>query len=287
MAGASALAEVISFMSATKITLTGCSVAFLAALAGYYHEHKLRMSDEAALVALQQKEATTERMLRQAQTMNQSVAATVPPKTGSRTLPTATKAGLPAAIAAALASKEYAPTLGQLQEAHDRYDPLLKHWGLTPEQMDRFAYLMVEKELARKEVQAAVSAAGLTVTPAVTQLRDEATQPYWDEMRAMVTPQLWGQFFSYEVSSGIQIGYVTEIQMMVSTSGDPLSADQARALGNVIAANMHPVRTDHSSLSADSGIDWEAVVQQAPPTPSPSQLLALQNYAQRKAASRH
>jgi RNA polymerase sigma factor (sigma-70 family) len=169
----------------------------------------------------------------------------------------------------------------QLARLHRRYDPFLKQRGFTSEQINRWVTLMMEKENARLDLQAAMTEFGVPGgSKEVESLRAQLTDSYWKEMKAMLGADGFAAFGLYEEMSAYR-SYLSPVAPMLSVADLPLSTKQSDQLTLIIAANDHPQRTQVTDSGPSSHIDWVAVKQQAGEFLTPAQQAIFSRYIHR------
>lgn len=281
--GTSAGGGILALMSTTKIALTGLGLAAVVALGGYYYERQARIAAVTSVNDLARENAGLKREIAQLKTRRSSPVAAVAPSIPTSPSPVVATSTAPVPqLSDILGSQPITPTETQLARDHHKYDPFLKQAGLTPAQIDRFCYLMAEKDLAKEEVQTAIRAQGLVASPAVNHLSGEATRPYWDQMETLLGPDAWRDFSRYENSYYYQNAFLAPMLAESGWANNPLTAVQQQTLANIIAANDHPYKANPSDIGSRSKIDWETVVTQATPMLDPSQVGMLRAHAQRE-----
>lgn len=280
--GTSTIGGILSLMSTTKMAMTGIGIAAIVALGGYYHERQARIAADNAINDLARENTGLKREIAQMETRRPS-SVTSRGQSASSPSSAAALSSTPQ-LNAIPGSLLITPTASQLAQAHHKYDPFLRQHGLTLDQIDQWCYLMAEKDLARNEVQAGIQAQGLNDSPAVDHLSAEATQPYWDQMKAMLGPEGWQDFSQYEKSYYYQGAFLAPVLTEMGSANDPLNAAQQQTLAGIIAANDHPYKANPSDIGSRSEIDWETVVAQASPILDSNQVAILRDHAQREMA---
>ena len=121
----------------------------------------------------------------------------------------------------------------------ERFAALFRSLRLTPEQLERFKDLLVEKRAAVADVMAAARAEGMTGRESRDELRalvQNAQGEVDASIRSLLGEAGFLQYESYERTLP-QRGTVERLNERLSYSGNPLSAGQAEQLVQVLAAN--------------------------------------------------
>ena len=293
VAAAPAALGPIGLMTITKLQASALAAVFLAGACGLVWQHRSVARLQADVTNLQQRvgalDADNQRLakaraaaeanvthlhaeLEQRQTSAVTVAA-----------PVAHSGGATAQLAAlSRAASEPRPAdAPQIAQAHKRYDPFLKARGLTPEQMDRWIALMVEKDNIRLDLQDAVREYNVdTSTKDFQELYANATRSQWQEMRQILGDDGFKAFSDYERTSAYR-GLVTALEPRMAAAGAQLTPEQSDQLVQSIVANLRAQPKQPTDVSTPTRIDWNAVAQQSGTYLNSDQQAALAKIVQR------
>ncbi|HVU25399.1 MAG TPA: hypothetical protein VHE13_14830 [Opitutus sp.] len=170
----------------------------------------------------------------------------------------------------------------QLSRLHERYDSFLRDRGLSPDEIDRWIALMMEKENVRLDLQDAMRAQDLPGgTEGIEDLRAKLTGNLWRQLLDSLGPDGAAAFADFEATSAMR-GYLQPLTPALSAANVPLSPAQSDQLVHLLIANNHPQRINATDLGTENRIDWTAVVAQARHFLTPSQLAGLEDFAHRQ-----
>ncbi|HEY0944198.1 MAG TPA: hypothetical protein VGD81_02995 [Opitutaceae bacterium] len=142
-------------------------------------------------------------------------------------------------LAALLDDPEFAKAWSTQQKAQldNRYADLFRKLNLSPEQLEKFKSLLVEKQTAMMDVMAAARAEGINGREGRDQLRQlvQQTQAELDEsIQAMLGDAGYAQYKGYEQTMP-QRNTVNQLEQRLSYGGTPLSDAQADQLVQILA----------------------------------------------------
>jgi hypothetical protein len=199
--------------------------------------------------------------------------ATPPTPVKTDVLPAATPPSIvprPVLPAAPAATPTRSPA--EVRKLHDRYDPFLARWGLTPAQMDRFVELKLSIFDAQRDIQGAMEEKGAQGgTGGIEALRRELTKPMWDEIYQLLGPEGSKAYGDYEGMSAVR-PLVTSLFQGGSVAVSDIEADQ---LARLVLKHNRPYRAKTTDLGTRTQIDWAAVARDAEPFLAPVQLQVL------------
>jgi hypothetical protein len=119
-----------------------------------------------------------------------------------------------------------------------RYAQLFKSLNLTPEQLERFKNLLVEKSTAMMDVLAAARQQGINPRSdrdAFQKLVADAQAQVDDSIRSALGDVGYQQYKNFEQTQP-QRAVVSQLEQRLSYSSTPLSPDQANQLVNILAS---------------------------------------------------
>lgn len=280
-ASAGTAAGILAFMSTTKFAFTLAAAAVIGGTLTTLHERRLRAASEGRLaVIIADRDALRSEVARlkkpaPAVPVSTSV---LESKLAARTR-SVTDAGADAERIAAIAAA--APNTpdgaAAIAKLHVKYDPFLAKRGVSPDQAQRWMELMLAKDQAREDVQAAVREQGIAAGPEVEHLRNEVTQPFWDGMHAILGDDGYQAFNDYERTYGFKQYVVPQLQQVLSVANAPLSDTQSDSLARIISDNQLLTKAHPSDLGSRATTDWAAVLKQSGALLSPQQLVILQS----------
>ncbi len=161
-----------------------------------------------------------------------------------------------------------------------RYASLFKQLNLTPDQIDAFKNLLLEKQNAQREVMMAARESGLNPRENRDELRKLVEQNNAEtdaEILALLGQEKFSQYKTYE-STGSQRALVEQIGRSLSYSATPLTDSQSQALVQILAQNQPAASPD--APAADrfmrSVTITDAAIAQARRILAPEQVKALQ-----------
>jgi hypothetical protein len=188
-------------------------------------------------------------------------------------------------FAALMANPEFAQAMSVQQRAmlDGRYADLFKQLNLSPEQLEKFKSLLVERQNARMDVMNAARENGLNPRENRDELRkltEEAQTEVDNTIKTALGESVYNQYQTYE-STQAQRAVVNQLDQKLSYSSTPLNSTQSAFLVSALAAAA-------SAESADQGGgggpgNWgrtgttitDAVIQQAQSVLTPDQVAAL------------
>lgn len=177
-----------------------------------------------------------------------------------------------------------------------RYAALFKHLNLSPEQLEQFKNLLVEKRTAVADVMAAARSQGLTGRENRDELRalvQNAQNEVDNNIRSLIGEAGFAQYQNFEQTQP-QRAVVSQLEQRLSYSGTPLTGPQSEQLVQVLAANTEAnnpkapaARTPAGRIgfggSSGAQITDQAVAQAATVL-APAQVQALQQLQQEQQA---
>ncbi len=189
-------------------------------------------------------------------------------------------------------------TVQQRAALDQRYAALFRGLKLTPEQLDQFKNLLVEKRTAVADVMAAARDQGLNGRENRDELRalvQNAQSEVDANIRSLLGDAGYQQYQNFEKTQS-QRAVVSQLEQRLSYSGQPLSAEQSEQLVQVLATNPSDqprtqrapeVRTPAGRIGFAGGggtpISDQAVAQAATVLSAP-QVQALQQIQQEQQA---
>ncbi|MBS0633310.1 MAG: hypothetical protein JSS11_15470 [Verrucomicrobia bacterium] len=120
-----------------------------------------------------------------------------------------------------------------------RFAPLFKNLNLTPEQLDKFKNLLVEKQTSMMDVAAAAREQGInprTDPAAFKQMVSDAQNEIDASIKATLGDAAFSQYQSYEQTQP-QRNTVNQLEQRLSYSSTPLTDAQSSQLVSILAAN--------------------------------------------------
>lgn len=135
-----------------------------------------------------------------------------------------------------------------------RFAPLFKNLNLTPEQLDKFKNLLVEKQTSMMDVFAAAREQGINPRTDPTAFRQMVTDAQ-NEIDASIKSTLgdaaYAQYQGFEQTQP-QRNTVSQLEQRLSYSSTPLTSTQSDQLVAILAANS-PSPSGNNSLRATLG----------------------------------
>lgn len=123
-----------------------------------------------------------------------------------------------------------------------RYAALFKNLKLTPQQLDNFKRLLVEKQTSMMDVLAAARAQGLdprTDPDAVRQLVTGAQAEIDESIKSAIGDSAYAQYKDYETTQPYR-GMVGQLEQRLSYSSTPLTESQSQAMLQIFAETAPP-----------------------------------------------
>jgi hypothetical protein len=171
-----------------------------------------------------------------------------------------------------------------------RYASLFKQLNLTPTQLETFKNLLLEKQIAQRDVMVAARESGLSPRENREELRKLVEQSKAEtdaEILAMLGQEKFNQYKTYE-STGSQRALVEQIGRSLSYSPTPLTDAQSQALVQIFSQNTAPQSTDGSPrerFAQGSITITDAMIAQAQRILAPDQVKVLQEQQAAQQAS--
>lgn len=135
-----------------------------------------------------------------------------------------------------------------------RFAPLFKNLNLTPEQLDKFKNLLVEKQTSMMDVLAAAREQGInprTDPAAFRQMVTDAQNEIDSSIKSTLGDAAFAQYQGFEQTQP-QRNTVSQLEQRLSYSSTPLTASQSDQLVSILAANT-PATTENNPLRAAFG----------------------------------
>jgi hypothetical protein len=154
--------------------------------------------------------------------------------------------------------------LEQKAQLDGRYAALFKKLGLTPEQLEKFKTLLVEKQTVMQDVIAAAHARGINPVADPEALRKmiAETQSAVDEgIRGTLGDTGFAQYQEYQRTFP-QRSLVTQLQQSLSYTDAPLSESQAEQLVGILARTSPAPAREANSLPVPEGVNFTVAVAQ-------------------------
>jgi hypothetical protein len=162
---------------------------------------------------------------------------------------------------------------------HQRYDPFLTQFGLTPAQMDRFVDLKLAIYEAQDDLQAAVAENSVPGGAAGVQaMRNQLTKPMWDEIRQLLGSDGYKAYGDYEQMSGFR----PTVSSVFESAEIPISDQQLDQVTRLVIKNTGSYRSKPTDISSHFQTDWNAVARDAESILAPAQLAIIREEAARK-----
>lgn len=189
-------------------------------------------------------------------------------------------------FAALMANPEFAKamTLQHRAALDNRYAALFKQLNLSPEQLEKFKSLLVERQSARMDVMTAARESGLNPREnrdEINKLVAEAQAEVDNAIKTSLGESVLAQYQNFEATQS-QRNLVSQLDQRLSYSSTPLNSTQSSFLINALAASAATTAT-----SGDQGGgpgNWggrtgatitDTVIQQAQSVLTPDQVAAL------------
>jgi hypothetical protein len=131
-----------------------------------------------------------------------------------------------------------------------RYAQLFKSLNLTPEQLERFKNLLVEKSTAMMDVMAAARQQGInprTDRDAFQKLVADAQAQVDDSIRSALGDVGYQQYKNFEQTQP-QRAVVSQLEQRLSYSSTPLSPEQANQLVNILASTSPTAARNNNQI---------------------------------------
>lgn len=135
-----------------------------------------------------------------------------------------------------------------------RFAPLFKNLNLTPEQLDKFKNLLVEKQTSMMDVLAAAREQGVnprTDPAAFRQMVTDAQNEIDASIKSTLGDAAYAQYQGFEQTQP-QRNTVSQLEQRLSYSSTPLTSSQSDQLVSILAANT-PASTENNPLRAAFG----------------------------------
>jgi hypothetical protein len=150
-------------------------------------------------------------------------------------------------FAALLANPEFAQAMSVQQRAalDGRYAELFKQLNLSPEELEKFKSLLVERQNARMDVMNAARENGLNPRENRDELRKltaEAQAEVDTTIKTTLGESVYNQYQNYE-STQSQRAVVSQLDQKLSYSSTPLNSTQSAFLVNALAASVASTET--------------------------------------------
>jgi hypothetical protein len=272
-------------MTLTKLQV-GSGVALLLGAVGLIFQHR-------TITRLRQTSASLEQQLEQAARANTVLAAArtkaesaLAKVQNGAVSPSSRRAPASLGVIGRKPPVDDADRLREKEREHREYDPFFQRRGLTADQANRLVELLVEKDEARADLQAAVVTAGATGGSAgIEEMRTQLYAPIVDEMRAILGEDGYSAYNAYQKTYYYH-AVAEPVTTMLASANAALSDAQADQFLRAVAANDHPQQVKSTDIGSRSRIDWDAVAAQEASALTPAQLSVIQSYAsQQKSAA--
>jgi hypothetical protein len=177
---------------------------------------------------------------------------------------------------------------GQLDS---RYAALFKNLKLSPEDLDKFKSLLVEKQNSMRDVMSAARAQGLnpqTDRTAFQQLVSQTNSEVDASIQATLGAAGFQQYQQYEQTLP-ERNLVSQLDQRLSYSNTPLNPDQQDQLMQVLAQAAPPSSNDNPARGGPNGPRFnvtDQAISQASSVLTPDQVAALQQIQQEQQAQR-
>jgi hypothetical protein len=178
-----------------------------------------------------------------------------------------------------------------------RYAALFKQLNLTPEELERFKNLLVEKRTALRDVLVAAREQGLAPGQNRGELRtlvEQSNAEIDSSIRELLGPEKYNTYQTYE-TTGAQRSLVEQIDRSLSYTSAPLTAAQNQALVKIFAQSATAVSSAPRPGLLFAGPDGvgagrvtitDTMVNQAAAILSPTQLAAVKTQQASQQAER-
>jgi len=172
-----------------------------------------------------------------------------------------------------------------------RYAALFKNLKLTPEQLEKFKNLLVEKQDSMRDVMAAARAQGLDPRndrAAFQQLVAQTNAEIDANIASAIGADGFQQYQQYEQTMP-ERNLVSQLEQRLSYSSSPLSQDQQDQLVQALAQTAPPTNTDKVVRAGPNGPRFnvtDQAVASASAVLNPDQVAALQQLQQEQQAQR-
>ncbi len=177
---------------------------------------------------------------------------------------------------------------GQLDS---RYAALFKSLKLSPEDLEKFKNLLVEKQNSIRDVAAAARAQGIdprTDRAAYQQLVSQTNAEEDAAIQATLGAAGFQQYQQYEQTMP-ERNLVGQLDQRLSYSSVPLTSDQQDQLVQLLAQSAPPANTDNPGRGGPGGPRYnvtDQAISQASAVLAPDQVAALQQLQQEQQAQR-
>jgi len=201
-------------------------------------------------------------------------------------------------FAALMANPEFAQAVSLQQRAalDNRYAALFKQLNLSPDQLDKFKSMLIERQNARADVMTAARENGLNPREnrdEINKLVAQAQAEVDANIKTTLGEGVYNQYQHYDATQS-QRAIVSQLDQRLSYSSTPLNTTQSNFLVNALIPSGP---TETADQGGGFGGNWggnrgttpitDAVIQQAQSVLTPDQLAALkQLQAEQKAQQR-
>lgn len=179
------------------------------------------------------------------------------------------------------------PKIMQLVSSHEklmldsRYASLFKSLlqggsgaNLSPEQLDNFKNLLVEKQNTERDVRMSAHAEGVTDRSAISQLVKDAQSEVDAQIQSTLGPDGYAQYQQYEKTAP-QRNLVNQVAQSLSYTNAPLTDSQNQKLVQILASNTSPDTNQRRGFGGTTANITDTAIAQANGVLSPAQLQAL------------
>jgi hypothetical protein len=172
-----------------------------------------------------------------------------------------------------------------------RYAALFKNLKLSPEQLQKFKDLLVEKQNSMRDVMQAARAQGLdprSDRAAFQQLVSQTNAEIDANIASTLGADGFQQYQQYEQTLP-ERNFVSQLDQRLSYSSTPLTQDQQDQLINLLSHNSPPTNTDRLARGGPNGLRYnvsDQAIASASSILSADQVAALQQLQQEQQAQR-
>lgn len=200
-------------------------------------------------------------------------------------------------FAALMANPEFAKAVSLQQRAalDTRYASLFKQLNLSPDQLEKFKSLLIERQNARMDVMTAARENGLNPRESrdeINKLVSQAQSEVDANIKSSLGEGVYSQYQNYDATQS-QRSLVSQLDQRLSYSSTPLNSTQSNFLVSALAASTATTETGGDQGGGGPGGNWgnrsgtaisDAVIEQAKSVLTPDQVSALkQLQAEQKA----
>lgn len=147
------------------------------------------------------------------------------------------------------------------------YGPLFQKLGLSPAQIDVVSQRLAKTYLQLQAINGSASKEGLTLTDsAVSAQRQQARAELRTELQSTMEPAAYQQLYEYSRTVALSSEVVSWVAKNVSDTANPLTADQAARLTQILANHSANYR---AGGEAGGDVDWSGVLADAAPVLAP------------------